>query len=67
MKLRINFTYTYDVNPMHFPKEFQKYPELIIQQESQHVAKIISTAIEEKKKGILLTMDILEEVSGGDA
>lgn len=62
MKLRINFTYTYDVDPAHFPKEIRKYPELIIQQESQHISKIISTAIDEKKQGILLTMDVLENV-----
>lgn len=67
MKFRINFTYTYDVDPSHFPKEFLQYPELMIQQEAQHVSKIIATAIEEKKKGILLTMDILEEVPGADA
>lgn len=67
MKFRINFTYTYDVDPSHFPKEFQKYPELMIQQESQYISKIISTAIEEKKKGISLTMDILKEIPGSDA
>jgi len=67
MKFRINFTYTYDVDPAHFPKEFHQYPELMIQQESQHVAEIISTAIKEKKRGILLTMDILEERTEADA
>ena len=61
MKFRINFTYTYDVDPTLYPPEVRQHPRLMVEHESQFVPEIIQKAIEEKKKGILLTMDVLEE------
>ena len=69
MKLRINVTYEYEVDPNNFPADVRKHlgvsPELAIHYEAPKVREILDSAIANKKKGLLVTMDVLQERPNG--
>lgn len=65
MKLRIRLTYEYEVDPNNFPKEIRQNlgvsPELAIHCEAPKLKDIVCDAIEKKKKGLQVSMDVLQE------
>jgi len=62
MKFRINFTYVYDVTPDMMPDGVVENPEDLIRAQIPHLDRIIADAINEKKKGVRLSVDLVEEV-----
>lgn len=58
MKVRIEFSYEYDVDVPEYDS-----PDTVVLQESKNVVRKIVSAIEENKPNVLLKMIVLEEVS----
>jgi hypothetical protein len=61
MKFRINFTYVYDVDSDNYPEAARSHPKLMAEHEAQFLSSIIKEAIDKKKPGILLTLDVVRE------
>lgn len=67
MKFRINLTYVYDVEPEMIPDGVIEDPRDLIATQVPDLPEIIASAIREKKKGILLSVDLVQEMDKRNA